>query len=285
MTTARGAKPFWLGIELTYPSRSLGYTGILCADNAGKVLCTSELRGHTRALDAMRVMWPGDQQLRFITDTDDLRHAARRSCVFGAVVDAASPAALSLATSLAKTIAAGNSQTALRVLTTVAPPSSRQSAGPLPPIPAPFDVLLQSRTTQPWFEHRDLAVMCALHKARLIGVDFTDICHMFKDYEHARRHWVPRRPKPIAVKGLGGARGAGRGERAAKKAMREIAASLPLSHVTGGIIDIAGDARLKDTREVMQAIRAACPDQAQFVLGFDSRGERSILKVSFIAVV
>ena len=96
-TTARGAEPFWLGIELTYPPCNLGYTGVLCADNRGEILSTGELRGQTRALEALRDQWPSDHQLRFLTDVNDLRRAARRSCVFGAVVDAASPAALSLA--------------------------------------------------------------------------------------------------------------------------------------------------------------------------------------------
>ncbi len=287
MAKARSAKPYWVGVELTYPACRLGYTGVLCADNAGEVLCTSALRGHTRALETMRNLWPGDGQLRFLTDVHDLRRAARRSCVFAAIVDAASPSALSLAKSLAKAIASGNTQIALKVLTVVAPPPSRRGAGfagPLPSTPAQFDVLLRSSTAQPWLEHCDLAVMCALQKARLIGIDFADICLNFKEYERSSGRWIPTHPRPVGVKAMGVGQGPGRAERAAKKALREIAASFPLSQLTGGIIDITGDVRLKDTRIAMETIRAACPDDTQFVLGFDARAAGSLLKVSFIAV-
>ena len=285
--TARRADPFWVGVELTYPGCSLGYTGVLCFDNAGDALSTNGLQNQTLALEAMRKLWPSDHQLRFLTDVVALRRAARRSCVFAAVVDAASPAALALAQTLAKTIARGNTQTALRVLTLISPPMSRRVAGPVgpvPPTPAPFDVLLRSRTAQAWLEHRDLAVMCALQKSGLIGIDFTDICQTFKQYEHSTGRWVSKRPRPIGAKALGVGRGPGRAERAARKALREIAASFPLAQISGGIIDVVGDLRLKEMRILMETIRAACRDDTQFVIGCDVRGQGPFLKVSFIAV-
>ena len=288
-TTARGGAPFWVGMELTNPSYGLGYVGVLCADTTGEVLCTNELQERTRALEAMRNRWP-DGQLRFLKDLDDLKGAARRSCVFGAVVDAASPAAFSLAESLAKAITIGNQRTVLRVLTVITSPSSRRGAGRsgrLPAPPVPFDVLLQSRTTEPWFEHRDLAVMCAGQKTRLIGIDFNDVCQVFMEYSQTGDHcdhWVSKRPRPVGAKALGVARGPGRAERAAEKAMREIAASFPVSQITDGIIDITGDVRLKEARVIMETIRAACSDETQFVLGFDARGKGPLLKIGFIAV-
>jgi len=285
-TTARCGAPFWVGMELTNPSYGMGYVGVLCADITGEVLCTSELQEHTRALEAMRNRWP-DGQLRFLKDVDDLKGAARRSCVFAAVVDAASAAAFPLAESLAKAITIGNERTVLRVLTVITSPSSRRGAGRLPPPPVPFDVLLRSRTTEPWFEHRDLAVMCAVQKAGLIGVDFNDVCQVFMEYKQTGDHcdhWVSKRPRPVGAKALGVARGPGRAERAAKKTMREIAASFPVSQITDGIIDIAGDVRLKETRVIMETIRAACPDETQFVLGFDARGKGPLLKIGFIAI-
>jgi hypothetical protein len=82
-TTARGAAPLWVGMELTNPSYGLGYVGVLCADITGEALCTSELQEHTRALEAMRNQWP-DGQLRFLKDMDDLQGAARRALGFEA---------------------------------------------------------------------------------------------------------------------------------------------------------------------------------------------------------
>ena len=288
-TNARGGAPFWVGVELTNPSYGLGYVGVLCADITSEVLHTRELQDHTRALDAIRNQWP-DGQLRFLKDIHDLKDAARRSCVFGAVVDAASTAALSLAESLAKAITIGNERTVLRILSVITAPSSRRGssrAGQLPPPPVPFDVLLRSRTTEPWFEHRDLAVMCAVQKAGLIGINFNDVCQIFMECKQTGDrcdYWVSRRPRPVGAKVFGVARGPGRAERAAKKAMREIAASFPVSQITSGIIDITGDVRLKETRVIMETIRAACRDEAPFVLGFDARGKGPLLKIGFIAV-
>ena len=284
-TASRKAAPFWVGVELTHPNAP-GYAGVFCADNAGVVLCASELRERTSALQTMRAQWP-DGQLRFLTDLDDLKSAARRSHVFGAVVDAASPAALSLAESLARKIAPGNTQTALRVLTVVAPSPTRRApnpAGPLPPAPAAFDVLLQSKTTKPWLEHRDLAAMCAVQNAGLIGIDFIQVLGMFKQCEYTGGRWMSKRLGLAGAKALGVARGPGRAERAAKKVLREIAASLPLARITGGLIDIAGDARLAEIKAAMETIRAACPEEAQFVLGCDARGRGPFLALTFIAL-
>ncbi|MFH1602657.1 MAG: hypothetical protein ABIH03_01975 [Pseudomonadota bacterium] len=282
-TPARRAKPFWLGVELTRPG-GLGYAGVLCADTTGEVLCTSELQRRTSPLREMRTRWPGSQ-LRFLSDLADLRAAARRSEVFGAVVDAASPAALSLAKSLAKTIALGNTRTALRVLSVIAAPSRRGASpvGRLPPTPAAFDVLLRSRTTKPWLEHRDLAVMCAVQKTGLIGIDFTHVLGIFKESEYTGGQWVSRRLGLAGAKACGVARGPGRAERAAKKALHEIAASVPLSQITGGIIDIAGDARLAEIKVTMETIRAACPQEAELVLGCDVRGRGPFLRINIIA--
>lgn len=286
-TTDRGAKPLWVGVELTYPRRDLGYVGVLCADDAGEVLSTSELQRHTRALEDMRSQWP-DGQLRFLTNVDDLNTAARRSRVFSAVVDATSPSSLTLAKSLAKDITIGNTHTELRVLTLVSRPSNFRIARPTGPIqrtPAAFDVLIRSRTSKPWLEHRDLAVMCAVHKTGFVGVDFNDVCRIFKKYEHASAHWIPRRPTPVAAKGVGVARGLNRAECAAKQAIREIAASFPLSQVTGGIIDISGDTtQLRDARGTLEAVRAVCPDEAQFVLNCDAQGYGLSITITFIAV-
>ena len=282
-TSGRGAKPFWLGVELTHPGAP-GYTGVVCANTAGEVLCTGELQRRTSALIDMRTQWP-DGRLRFLADMDELRGAARRSHVFGAVVDAASPAALSLAKSLAKAISIGNTRTALRLLSVIAPaPSRRRAEGPLPPTPAAFDVLLRSKTGDPWFEHRDLAVMCAVQKEGLIGIDFTQVIGIFKASEYTGGRWVSRRLGLYGAKARGVARGPGRAARAARKVLRDIAAHLPLARIAGGTIDIAGDARLAEIKVAMEAIRAACPGEAQFILGCDARGEGPFLKISFIAV-
>lgn len=283
--TSRSAAPFWVGVELSRPNAP-GYAGVFCADNAGELLCTSELQERTSALQAMRAQWP-DGQLRFLTDLKDLKAAARRAHVFGAVVDAASPAALSLAESLAKEIAIRNKQTALRVLTLVSPPSTRRARGPdgpLPPTPASFDALLQSRTTKPWLEHRDLALMCAVQKTGVIGIDFMHVLGMFKECEYTGGQWLSRRLGLAGAKALGAARGPGRAGRAAKKTLREIAASLPLAQITGGLIDIAGDARLAEIKAAMETIRAACPEEAQFVLGCDTRERGPFLTITLIAV-
>lgn len=284
-TTARGAVPFWVGVELTHPNGP-GYAGVFCADIAGEVLCTSELQRRTSALEAMRTQWPGGQ-LRFLTDVDDLRSAARRSGVFGAVVDAASPAALSLAESLANEITVGNARTALRVLSVISPPSDLRGtspAGPLAPTPAPFDVLLRSKTTEPWLEHRDLAVMCAVQKIGLMGIDFSHVLRLFKEFDHAGGRWVSKRPQLAGAKALGVAHGPARAERAAEQAIREIGASVSLSQISGGIVDIEGDAKLKEIKTVMEVIRAACADETQFVLGYAAGGQGPFLKINLIAV-
>ena len=279
------AQAFWLGLELTRPG-GLGYTGVFCVDAAGAVLCTSALQRRTAALEHLRTLWPGDR-LRFLTDMDALRSAAARSHVFGAVVDAASPAALSLAVSLAQEIAIGNTRTALRVLSVVSPASSRpgaRMAGSLPPAPAAFDVLLHARAAEPWFEHRDLAVMCAVQKDGLIGIDFTHVIGIFKESEYSGGQWLAWRLGLAGAKAVGTARGAGRAARAAKKALRGIAVNFSLAQIRSGIIDIAGDASLAEVKTAMQTIRAACPQEAQFVLGCDARGQGPFLKIHLIAV-
>lgn len=292
-TTTPSAAPFWIGVELIHGGPR--YVGVLCADNSGEVVCTSELQRRTSALQKLRTQWP-DGHLRFLTDLDHLRTAARQSEVFGAVVDAKSPAAWSLAESLAQEITIGNARTPLRLLTVISPPSCRRiisppssrrgtgPAGPLPPTPASFDVLLRSKTNDPWLEHRDLALMCAVQKDGLIGVDFSHVLGIFKESEYTGGQWVSRRLGLSGAKARGVARGPGRAERAAKKAVREIAASLALSQITGGIIDISGDARLAELRVAMETIRAACPEQTQFVLGCDVRGQGPFMKITFIAV-
>ena len=280
--TARGAEPFWVGVELTHPSCDLGYVGVLCADHAGEVLCTSVLQERISALDYLRSQWPGDQ-LRFLTDMDGLRSAARRSIVFGAVVDAGSRAALSLAESLANEITDGNTRTALRVLAVVAPPSSRRAASAVDP----FDVLLKSKTTEPWLEHRDLAMMCAVQKAGLIGVDFRDVCGIFKKHKKASDSWLSKRPRPVGAKASGIARGPSRATSATKRALRGISESLTLSQATGAIIDISGGAqslRLIEYRTVMKLIREACANADKFVLGDNhSNGFLEFLNVQIIA--
>lgn len=284
-TASRNTAPFWLGVELTRPNAP-GYAGVFCVDNAGAVLCTGELRERTAALQTLRAQWPGGQ-LRFLTGLDELRSAARRAHVFGAVVDAASPAALSLAESLARKIAPGNTQTALRVLCVVAPPSvrgGRTATGPLPPAPAAFDVLLHSKTTRPWLEHRDLALMCAVQKGGLIGIDFIQILGMFKECEYTGGQWLSQRLGLAGAKALGVARGPGRAQRAAEKVLREIAANFPLARIRGGLIDIAGDARLAEIKAAMQTIRAACPAETQFVLGCDARGRGPFFALTCIAL-
>ena len=283
--SGRGAKPFWLGVELTHPG-SPGYTGVLCANAAGEVLCTNELQRRTSFLLDMRKQWP-DDRLRFLADMNELRSAARRSHVFGAVVDAASPSALSLAKSLAKAISIGNTRTALRVLSLVSLPSSRRRgtpADPPPPTPAGFDVLLRSKTTEPWYEHRDLALMCAVQKEGLIGIDFTQVLGMFKETEYIGGRWVSRRLGLAGAKARGVTRGPGRAERAAKRVLRDIAAQVPLAQIAGGTVDIAGDARLAEIKVAMQTIRSACPDEAQFILGCDARGQGPFLEINLIAL-
>jgi hypothetical protein len=283
--TALGAKPFWVGVELSHPSGP-GYVGVLCADIAGEVLCTSELQRRTSALQDLRAQWPGGQ-LRFLAEVDELKSAARRCGVFGAVVDAASPAALSLAASLAQELIVGNARTALRVLSVVSPPPGRANSGPaapLPPAPAPFDLVLRSKTTEPWFEHRDLAVMCAVQKVGLIGIDFSYVLALFKEFDHAGGRWVSRRAQFAGAKALGVAQGPGRAERAAQDAIRGIGASLSLSQISGGIVDIEGDAKLNEIKTAMEAIRAACADETQLVLGYAAGGQGPSLRINFIAV-
>jgi hypothetical protein len=283
-TSGRGAKPFWLGVELTQPG-SPGYAGVLCANAAGEVLCTGELQRRTSVLLNIRKQWP-EGRLRFLADMNELRSAARRSHVFGAVVDAANPSALSLARSLAKAISIGNTRTALRVLSLVSPPSSRRRATPAdpPPTPAAFDVLLRSKTTEPWYEHRDLALMCAVQKEGLIGIDFTQVLGIFKSSEYIGGRWVSSRLGLTGAKARGVARGPGRAERAAKRVLRDIAAHMPLAQIAGGTVDIAGDARLAEIKVAMQMIRAACPDEAQFILGCDARGQGPFLEINLIAL-
>jgi hypothetical protein len=126
--------------------------------------------------------------------------------------------------------------------------------------------------------------MCALQKTGLIGIDFTDICQNFKQYEHSTGRWVSKRPKPIGAKAVGVGRGPGRAERAARKALREIATSFPPAQISGGIIDVVGDVKLKEMRILMETIRAACLDETPFVLGCEPRGQGPFLKINFIAV-
>jgi hypothetical protein len=186
--------------------------------------------------------------------------------------------------SLAKKIARGNTRTALRVLTVVSPATARGPARPLPPTPAAFDVLLRSRTTKPWLEHRDLAAMCAVQKAGLIGIDFTQVLGMFRECHYTGGRWLSKRLGLAGAKALGVARGPGKAARAAQKALREIAASVPPARITGGLVDIAGNASLAEIKAAMQTIRAACPEEAQFVLGCDARGSGPFLALTFIAL-
>ena len=288
-TVARGAEPFWVGVELTHPACDLGYVGVFCVDRAGEVLCTRVLQERTSALEDLRTQWPGGQ-LRFLTDVVDLRKAARRSIVFGAVVDAGSSSAVSLAVSLAKAINDGNTRTALRVLTLIAPPLSRRSSRalePLPPTPAPFDVLLKSRTTEPWYEHRDLATMCAVQKAGLIGVDFNDVCGIFRKYKRAEDRWVSKRPRPVGAKASGIARGRHRAASATRIALRSLAESLDLSQARSAVIDIGGDARslrLAEYETVADLIAEACPRLSKFVPGDSYRKLGEWLSVNVVAV-
>lgn len=284
-----GTKPFWVGVELRYPSCDLGYVGVLCVDYKGEVLRTSVLQKRVAALEGLRSQWPGEQ-FRFVTDIDDLRTAARRSIVFSAVVDAGSTKALSLAVSLATAIAEGNVQTELRVLTLVAPPSSRKRASTpdlLPATPAPFDVVLKSKANEPWYEHRDLARMCAVQKTGLIGVDFNDVCGIFKKYSDTDGRWVAKHPRPIGAKASGLAGGPTRATAATKRSLRGIAESLALAQITGVVIDISGDAhllRLDEYRTVMNVIRDACPNADRVVLGDRYSDLAGYLNVDIIAV-
>ena len=287
-TTGWGAEPFWAGVELTYPGISLGYTGVLCIDSTGEALSTSELQKHTRAAAIMRNQWPSDYQLRFITDMDDLRRAARRSLVFGAVVDAESPAAVALAESLAKEITIDNAQIALRVLTVISPPLTLRGAGPIPSLqlpPAAFDVLLYSQTNEPWLEHRDLAVVCAGQRVGIIGVDFHDLCRICKRYVHSS--WVSKFPKPVGTKASGGASGRGRATTATRNTLRGIAKSLPLLKASDAIVSVTSDRRLlrlKELKTVAELIRDACPNLEELVLVDSFRDQGEYLNVDIIAV-
>ena len=202
-------------------------------------------------------------------------------------MDATSPAALALANYLAKATSAGNTQTALRILAVISASSSGRGsarAGPLAATPAAFDVLLQSNATEPWFEHRDFAVMCAVQKDGLIGVDFTQVLGIFKESEYIEGQWVARRLGLKGAKALGVARGPGRAERAAKKALRGISAYLTLPQIRAVIIDIAGDLRLAEIKAVMEIILSACPEETRFVLGCDARGQGPTIRIRCIAV-
>jgi hypothetical protein len=286
--TSWGAEPFWAGVELTYPGISLGYTGVLCAENTGGPLSASELENHTRAAATIRKQWPSDYQLRFFTRMDELHRAARRSLVFGAVVDAESPAAVALAESLANEITIDNAQTALRVLSVISPPLTLRGAGPIRSLqlpPAAFDVLLYSKTNEPWFEHRDLAVMCAAQRVGIIGVDFHDICRVCKRYVHSS--WVSKFPKPVGAKASGGASGSNRASIATRNTLRGIAKYLPVSQVSDAIVSVSSARRLlrlKELKTVVELVRDACPNLDELVLIDNFRDQGEYLSVDIIAV-
>lgn len=293
LAMANGAtdpEPLWVGVELTHPTCDFGYVGVMCAEHAGEVLSIGTLQTRITAMEGLRSRWP-DTQLRFVTELEDLRTAARRSIVFGAVVDAGSTAALSLAVFLAKEITEGNTQTALRVLTLVAPPSSPRRGSvptPLPPTPAPFDALLRSKTDDPWREHSDLARMCAGQRVGLLGVDFNDVCGLFMKYRQVDDRCISMRSSPVGAKAEGSRRGPVRAASATKESLRGLADSIVLSRVTGAVVAIMGDAqtlRMNEYRTAMKLIREACPNAGKFVLSdHHSSGYREFLGVQIIAV-
>lgn len=266
---------YWIGVELCR-NGCPKYVGVMCVNHFGVVLNVRELTERDWALKCLAEHWGRD--MRILATEDDLFRAVRDCHVFGAVVDVASPTAISLAEDLAARVKASNPELRVRVLDIVDRPHW------LPPGPARrcgisasphFDITISAETPEPWLEHRDIAELFALQYEGLVGVDFGDVLSALQG--------APR----IGYTGWGTAYCRDRARLATDNMLRALARRTPGEAYSSAILLITAEidtVRLAEIRTAANSVRSAFPKLDTFVLGHSSRYHGSFFDVTMLAI-
>ena len=266
-------EPHWIGIELRRED-SPKYVGVMCVDQQGEVLHLRELAERHWALERIAEQW--GRGMRILATQDELLDGARDCQVFGAVVDVASPTATQLAERLADRVRASSSGLGVCVLDVVSTlPGLRHESMKRGAIVASrhFDVTIHTETLVPWFEHRDLARLCALQYEGLIEVDFGDVLGALKGNRRAGcKIWTT-------------AYGPDRAQLATGEIFRKLARCGDTESVRAGILLVTANIetlRLAEIRTAAHAVQGAFPSLESFVLGHCSHHPSIFLMIDLL---